>query len=458
MLESLGDDPSDRELDQVAAVRAAECIEELDREAWDRIPQYAKSDLLVGQFLGKGSFSDVFEVMATEKEDEIEAMFGAYTNKSDDKDPPSKIDEEESSLSSSSESSQDESEKIKARESRSRSNTMAAFQSQRQRPVFRRVTTDLGKSLSSRELVSSQGQGRNLRLAMKCLRPQIRSDPEQFLIGVEDLVHETAMLATLDHPNIIKLHGRAAGGCASDSSRLGDGYFVLVDRLKETLEDRIVRWKKTRGGGRGSPPRSSQVETAVCVADALSYLHAKGIVFCDLKPANVGYDSEGKVKLFDFGFAIGLDEASGDKTDEDRDPNLIYDKRGTPRYMAPEMALERGYDTSADVYSFGILLWEICALELPFKAIKSADELHKTVFVKGARPKVGKGWAGCLKDLVPRLWAYDPAERPSAESARDVLAEHARELSSRKVGRRENVQGNLGGSFCRSSMFRRRSG
>ena len=81
-------------------------------------------------------------------------------------------------------------------------------------------------------------------LAMKCLRPQIRSDAEQFIIGVEDLVHETLLLASLDHPNIIKLRGRS-GECISNSFRLSDGFFILLDRLTDTLEDRIIRWKKT---------------------------------------------------------------------------------------------------------------------------------------------------------------------------------------------------------------------
>ncbi|KAL7543594.1 hypothetical protein ACHAWF_007434 [Thalassiosira exigua] len=317
---------------------------------------------------------------------------------------------------------------------------------------------DLGRSIclgtESRKKTSPRQQTRRLVLAMKCLRPQIRSNPEQFLIGVEDLVHETAMLASLDHPHIVKLHGRA-GGCVSNSFRLSDGYFILLDRLKDTLEDRIVRWKKTgAGGGRGSAPQLSQVKTAVSIADALSHLHAKGIVFCDLKPANVGYDSMGVLKLFDFGFAIGLDENTSDGSEEDdddgRDPRLIYEKRGTPRYMAPEVALERGYDASADVYSFGILLWEICALKRPFGNVKSASELHKTVFVKGARPKVGKGWPGCLKDLVTELWAYDSAERPSMEVAKTALAAHARDLQQKGGGE--------GGSLRRSFMFRRLTG
>ncbi|EJK76573.1 hypothetical protein THAOC_01662 [Thalassiosira oceanica] len=79
-------------------------------------------------------------------------------------------------------------------------------------------------------------------LAMKCLRPQIRSNCDQFVTGAEDLVHETAMLASLDHPFIIKLHARASGSLR-DSFVLNDGYFILLDRLTGFLTDRLQEWK-----------------------------------------------------------------------------------------------------------------------------------------------------------------------------------------------------------------------
>ena len=70
----------------------------------------------------------------------------------------------------------------------------------------------------------------------------------------------------------------------------------------------------------------------------MSYLHSKKIVFRDLKPANVGFDSSGVLKLFDFGFVIGI-EGNSEKTGES---HLLYDRCGTPWYMAPEVGLESG--------------------------------------------------------------------------------------------------------------------
>jgi serine/threonine protein kinase len=98
----------------------------------------------------------------------------------------------------------------------------------------------------------------------------------------------------------------------------------------------------------------------------MAYLHNKMIVFRDLKPANTGFDSRGVLKLFDFGFAL-CTAAPTVKLDDGKEPHLLYDKCGTPRYMAPEVGLEMGYCFTADVHSFGILLWRICALKKPLK-------------------------------------------------------------------------------------------
>jgi hypothetical protein len=125
-----------------------------------------------------------------------------------------------------------------------------------------------------------------LVFAMKCLRPHARFGHEQFMIGVDDLLKETTMLASLDHPNIINIHGRGAG---DKYHRITNGIFILLDRLTETPDERINRWKNMGGKNRTLP--LTQIKVVVSIADALSYLHSKMIVFCDLKPTNIGFDS-----------------------------------------------------------------------------------------------------------------------------------------------------------------------
>ena len=309
----------------------------------------------------------------------------------------------------------------------------------------RRLTEDLGASVcmgTQARSSTDRRRERKVMLAMKCLRPQIRSDAEQFMIGVDDLVHETAMLAMLDHPHIVKIHGRA-GGSLSNSFRLSDGFFILLDRLTDTLDDRIPRWKKITTDKKA--PTMSQIKTAISIADALSYLHTNKIIFRDLKPANVGYDNTGVLKLFDFGFATVVEEV-------EHEGHLLYDKCGTPRYMAPEVGLEHGYHLPADVYSFGILLWEICALKKPFGNVKSAIEFEKAVFEKGSRPKVSNHWPRVLQELTTNCWSSDPEERPSMAHVKTMLVAYAREEQNSNSGKRDT------NNILRNSVLRRFTG
>ena len=128
-----------------------------------------------------------------------------------------------------------------------------------------------------------------------------------------------------------------------------------------------------------------------------------------LKPENVGFHRN-TVKLFDFGFAIA--NSSG----------FLYDKCGTPRYMAPEVGLTLGYGIESDVYSFGVLLWEMSALEKPFSTISSMDVFHRTVFVGGKRPALGAFWAENTKKLMRSCWSSRPGDRPTMLDLKSSLS------------------------------------
>ena len=257
-------------------------------------------------------------------------------------------------------------------------------------------------------------------LAMKCLRPQIRSDVDQFTIGAEDLVHETAILANLSHPNIIKLYGRSSGSL-TNAFRTNDGYFILLDKLDETLHDRIEMWKRPDSLCHQGPT-SEQISVAHTISKAMCYLHSKKIMFRDLKPDNVGFDSNGVLKLFDFGFAIGLPEKKCHSRNGIVEPGKIFDRCGTPRYMSPENGLHKGYTLSADVYSFGILLWEICALAKPFASFKSATHFEAAVFEGGERPLVDPSWPKHIRHLMIKCWSTDATARPSITEVVSTLS------------------------------------
>ena len=295
LLKSLGPNPTEESLALIAATRAREYLEEcfsaeismLDREKLNRVPQYSKSELVIATYLGKGSFSDAFEVIATVKEDPLGILVGIVAEDSKDLDMKLKALESKFGDTSVNGGGGEEEEFKPTRAQRNGSMDLAP-------PSNCRVTSRRRNTMTSSICVGTIARSnpvpreRKVTLAMKCLRPQIRSDAEQFLIGVEDLIHETIMLSSLSHPNIIEIHGRA-GGSVSNSFKLSDGYFILLDRLKDTLDSRMDRWAKSNAGGGKLPPSLSQVKVACAIADALSYLHQHDIVFRDLKPVGIDY-------------------------------------------------------------------------------------------------------------------------------------------------------------------------
>lgn len=251
--------------------------------------------------------------------------------------------------------------------------------------------------------------------ALKAINPKRVEDDDELIIAATDLASEAKMLSELDHQNIIKLRGLSCetfsksftdglipncrnasqrslgfGRGASHKSinrslkRLGsfkdrslkrlssfklskptngiEGYFLMLDVLTEILSDRLIRDRSDKARTK-QPKRKSQrkkvmygrIEHIVTgIVEGMRYLHSNDIVLRDLKPGNVGFDEEMNVRLFDFGMARKVSECVPDEI------------CGSPRYMAPEIMEGKGYTLKVDVYSFGILLYELCTLEVPF--------------------------------------------------------------------------------------------
>mmetsp|Transcript_23754 Transcript_23754/g.38676 ORF Transcript_23754/g.38676 Transcript_23754/m.38676 type:complete len:829 (+) Transcript_23754:165-2651(+) len=544
LLERLGEKPSEEELSKITTARVSEILHEQsmeDRVRFANIPRFTKTDVLIGKHLGKGSFSDVFDVHVTleshqnqmgadtslqlndrirakfgnsvgsgsnpssfeykpvnkttlppvfkmgggsstsvksgvstgsskkssdnEYEDDlnkfINAKFGGGAS-SDDEDEGEDLDKFIDTNFAGGASSDDDDggedldtsidakfrggdvdrcasappevdlDKIieakfgDNRRSSDPTNNNEDFKekadvvsdfipSQLSRPPRRqrRVTTDLSSSMcvGSVSAPRTMGRSRRLNLAMKCLHPISRSDPQKFMIGMEDLVHETVMLSSFEHPNIIKIHGRA---------ELGEGYFILLDKLTDTLDDRIMDWGKKFPQSSRNPPSMQQIKVGKTLADTVAFLHERKIVFHDLKPQNVGFDDMGRLKLFDFGFASEM-----------IDDEPLEDRAGTVRYMAPEVGLDKGHGLPADVYSFSILLWEIFSLKKPFAKIKNSKEFKKVVFEGGERPKLGKNWSIEMREELESGWSEDPHERPNMDDFAELLSKWQRQCPVR---------------------------
>ena len=191
------------------------------------------------------------------------------------------------------------------------------------------------------------------QLAIKYLKRKAMVDLHHFKHGAADLCVEAYFLQTLNHPNIIKLHGLTAGSVETNvASGKECGFFIVVDRLYDTLEHKVEEWRKQDaqapqpGGFRPSKEfkeskrahLEERCDIALKVAKALEYLHSRNVIFRDLKPDNIGFDQDGVLKLFDFGLAKELKHKQADGTYK------LTGHTGSRRYMAPEVALDEPYN------------------------------------------------------------------------------------------------------------------
>jgi serine/threonine protein kinase len=141
------------------------------------------------------------------------------------------------------------------------------------------------------------------------------------------------------------------------------------------------------------------------------------LVISDLKPDNIGFSDDGTLKLFDFGLVTCIHSFSSS--------NEKYEMTGCTgslRYMAPEVALKLAYNEKVDVYSFGILLWQMARDRPPFKGLKK-EEFMSSVVENGERPKLDKTWPVGFSQLLTKCWDCDPQIRPSFAMINDKLNE-----------------------------------
>src|SRR6266513_661642 len=158
---------------------------------------------------------------------------------------------------------------------------------------------------------------------------------------------EAQVLASLNHPNIASIYGLEESA----------GVRALVMELVEgpTLDERIAQ---------GAIPVEEALPIAKQIAEALEYAHEHGIIHRDLKPANIKLTDDGKVKVLDFGLAKALqDEAPAQDMSNSPTLSIAATKAriilGTAAYMSPEQAKGKRVDRRADIWSFGVVLFEM---------------------------------------------------------------------------------------------------
>ena len=226
-------------------------------------------------------------------------------------------------------------------------------------------------------------------VALKILRSQYAND-EEF---VERFRREARSAASLSHPNIVPVYDR---GETEDGSSYIAMEYVSGGTLKERLDER----------GPIEPGRA--LAAAAQVAEALWAAHERGVIHRDIKPQNILLTETGHLKVTDFGIARAASAVTISAT------NAVF---GTAGYLSPEQALGEPATPRSDLYSLGIVLYEMLTGIVPYRADNPVAVCMKHV-TEPLRPprKVDPTIPPTIDALVVKMLAKDPADRPASAS------------------------------------------
>ncbi len=200
------------------------------------------------------------------------------------------------------------------------------------------------------------------------------------------LQREARAASALNHPNICTIH---------DIGEYGDRTYIVMEYLEgKSLKDVI---------GTGAISEALVVKTATEIADALDAAHAAGIVHRDIKPANILLTNCGYTKVLDFGIAKGISSISESETSL-TDSGLIL---GTLPYMSPEQALGKQLDSRTDLFSFGVMLFEMATGRHPFKGETGAASMGNLLHTEPPDPlslnsALAPGWRVILTKCLQK--------------------------------------------------------
>lgn len=211
----------------------------------------------------------------------------------------------------------------------------------------------------------------------------------------EKLESEIAVMKSLDHKNIVKLYG---------IERTHSHYYLIMEQCNGGDLMSYIQSLKSY------PDESLTRNYAMQIASGLSYLHCHDIVHRDLKPQNIlisTTNSEITLKIADFGFARFLKPADFTST-----------ICGSPMYMAPEIQFGQKYSTNVDIWSAGVILYELVSLRIPFPSVRTQYELASELRSRGPRPYTLPADAKAspeMRDLIQGMLTIDPLKRINFE-------------------------------------------
>ena len=250
-------------------------------------------------------------------------------------------------------------------------------------------------------------------VAVKVLRSQFTND-EEFVTRFR---REAQAAAKLSHPNIVNIY---------DVGKDKDSYYIVMEYISgETLKDRIIRDKVL--------PVETAVQIALEIAEALEHAHQNGLIHCDIKPHNILTTKAGRIKVTDFGIARAVTSATMTQSG-----TII----GSVHYFSPEQAKGSAIGAKSDIYSLGVVLYEMLTGNVPFQAETPISVALKHLQEEPKPPReYNPDLPPLLEALILKAMAKDPAMRFAdiSEMIADLrLVQHyLRDDSTRRLSRED---------------------
>jgi Tol biopolymer transport system component len=250
--------------------------------------------------------------------------------------------------------------------------------------------------LTIREVYRARDTKLKRDVAIKILPDEFSHDADR----VSRFQREAEVLASLNHPNIAAIY---------DLEEAEGSRFLVLEFVEgETLEERIRR---------RAIPVEEALNSARNICEALEAAHEKGITHRDLKPANIKLTPDGKVKVLDFGLAKAIENAPAG-TALSNSPTLVTMAAtnagvilGTAAYMAPEQAKGKAVDKRADIWSFGVVLYEMLTGRMLFSGETASETLAAVMMKEPDWTALPPNIPARVRDLLRRCLVKEPRNR-----------------------------------------------